>query len=285
MKNASACGKLSFIYCMNKWILSALMLTVLLTGCAGDGSEEDNAPDESAVAAPVNLSFQIVNEHRHDTSAFTEGFTFHDGKLYESTGAPKEPPNSGTWIGEVNLTTGKANRKVDLGTSYFGEGIVFFGDKLYQLTYTTKKGFVYDAKTFKKLREFNYGSEGWGLTHDGKNLIMSTGSSNLYYLDPDSLSFVKMLPVQDNNGYVPSLNELEYINGFIYANQWLTSQIFKIDPATGYVVGKMDLAKKVAEVKQRYPTAEELNGIAYDSLTQKTYITGKKWPLIYEIKW
>jgi glutaminyl-peptide cyclotransferase len=153
------------------------------------------------------------------------------------------------------------------------------------LTYTTKKGFIYDAKTFKKLREFSYASEGWGLTHDGQNLIMSTGTSNLYYLSPDSLAFVKMLPVQDNNGYVAQINELEYINGFIYANQWLTPNILKIDPATGYVVGKFDLARQLAEIKSKYAGAEELNGIAYDTATQKTYITGKKWPVIYEIKW
>jgi glutamine cyclotransferase len=114
---------------------------------------------------------------------------------------------------------------------------------------------------------------------------MSAGNSNLYYLDPDSLSFVKMLAIQDHNGYANNLNELEYIDGYIYANQWLTGNILKIDPATGYVVAKLDLSKQVADVKNKFPEAQEMNGIAHDSATRKTYITGKKWPVIYEIKW
>jgi glutamine cyclotransferase len=144
---------------------------------------------------------------------------------------------------------------------------------------------VYDAKTFEKLREFSYNSEGWGLTNDGKHLIMSAGTSNLYYLHPDSLTFVKMLPVQDNNGFVPNINELEYIEGYIYANFWPSANILKIDPSTGYVVARMDLSKQHSALKSKHPGAEEMNGIAYDSTTHKTYITGKKWPVIYEIKW
>jgi glutaminyl-peptide cyclotransferase len=269
-------------------ITAFLLVSIILTAC-GDNDSSTDAPDDqpsnSSVPTPINLSFQIANELPHDTSAFTEGFTFYQGKLYESTGSPDSPSNSGSWIGEVDLKTGKVTKKVDLGRSYFGEGIAFFNDKVYQLTWQTKKGFIYDAKTFKKIREFSYGSEGWGMTHDGQHLIMSTGSSNLYYLSPDSLSFIKQLAIQDNNGYVGSINELEYINGFIYANQWLTSNILKIDPATGYVVGRFDLSAQLAQVKAKYSGSEEMNGIAYDSATQKTYITGKKWPVIYEIKW
>lgn len=270
---------------MNRWLLYLLLIGFVFPSCGDSDASADGNSEEAGIAAPVVISFQVLNQLPHDTAAFTEGFTFYNGKLYESTGAPETPSNSGTWIGEVDLKTGKVDKKVNLGTAWFGEGIVFMNDKVYQLTYTTKKGFIYDAKTFKKLREFNYGSEGWGLTTDGQHLIMSTGSSNLYYLTPDSLSFGKMVAVQDNNGYVGSLNELEYIDGFIYANQWLTNNILKIDPATGYVVGKLDLSKQVAEVKAKYPGAQEMNGIAYDSTTQKTYITGKKWPVIYEIKW
>src|SRR5690606_34416025 len=132
--------------------------------------------------------------------------------------------------------------------------------------------------------EFSYGSEGWGLTDDGKNLIMSTGTSNIYFVTPDSLEFVRTLPVQDNKGYVNNLNELEYIDGFIYANIWLTPTIVRIDPATGYVTAKLDLSKLEAEAKSRYADAQEMNGIAYDSTTNRTFVTGKKWPLVYEIK-
>lgn len=259
-------------------------LIVLLFGC---GANDEQAEDyiDTGVPAPVSLAFQVINQFPHDTSAFTEGFTFYNGKLYESTGAPAEPSNSGTWIASIDLSTGKYDKKVDLGNKWFGEGITFLDDKVYQLTYTTQTGFIYDAKTFKKTGEFKYKSEGWGLTNDGNNLIMSTGTSNIYYLSADTVAFTKMLAVQDNTGYVNNLNELEFIGGYLFANKWLTNEILKIDTATGHVVGKFDLSKQVAEVKSRYAGAQELNGIAYDSTTNKTYITGKKWPVIYEIKW
>jgi glutamine cyclotransferase len=254
-------------------------------GCQDKENQAETGNDDDIIAAPVHLSFQVVNQYPHDTSAFTEGFTFHEGSLFESTGAPDSPATSDTWIGSIDLKTGKADKRITMGKKYFGEGITFLNGKLYQLTWKNKKGFVYDAKTFKKLSEFNYKDEGWGLTNDGKNLLMSTGSSNIYYLTPDSVKFIKMLPVQDNNGYVENINELEFIGGFIYANKWLSTEILKIDPATGHVVGKFDLTKQVAEAKAKFPDAQEMNGIAYDSTTGKTYITGKKWPLIYEIKW
>ena len=265
----------------------ALLIGVVIYGCNGNDQNDNGSSDNlDVIPAPITLTYQIVNQFKHDTSAFTEGLTFHDGKLFESTGSPDSGViTSGTWIGSIDLKTGEYDKKIELGKSIFGEGITFLNGKLYQLTYRHNKGFVYDAKTFKKLREFSYKGEGWGLTNDGTNLIMSNGTSNLYYLNPDSLTFIKMLAIQDNNGYVGDINELEYINGFFYANQWLTGNILKINPATGYVVGKMDLAKQVADVKNRSRQAEEMNGIAYDSTSGKTYITGKKWPVIYEIKW
>ena len=265
----------------------ALIATLLIFACNQNEDGSDSTSDNlDVIPAATNLSYQIVNQFKHDTSAFTEGFTFHNGKLYESTGSPDSPvTTSGTWIASIDLATGKYEKKVDLGKSVFGEGITFLNGRVYQLTYKNNKGFVYDAGSFKKLSEFPYKGEGWGLTNDGKNLIMSNGTSNLYYINPDSLNFIKMLAVQDNNGYVSDINELEYIGGFIYANKWLTGNILKIDPATGYVVAKLDLSKQVSEIKSKSPQAEEMNGIAYDSLSRKTYITGKKWPVIYEIKW
>jgi glutaminyl-peptide cyclotransferase len=270
-----------------KSVSALLACSLLFTACNNGNNEDDSSDDDDAfIPAPVNLSFQVINQFRHDTSAFTEGLSFFNGTLYESTGSPDSPQtSSGTWIASIDLPTGKYERKVDLGRKYFGEGITFLNGKVYQLTYKEKKGFVYDARTFKKLREFTYQSEGWGLTNDGTNLIMSTGGSNLYYLNPDSLNFIRMLAVQDNRGYTSNLNELEFIDGFIYANEWLTGNILKIDPATGFVVGKFDLSKQVNEVKIKYPAAEEMNGIAHDTATKKTYITGKKWPVIYEIRW
>jgi glutaminyl-peptide cyclotransferase len=265
----------------------ALVAVIILYGCnVNDEVDDENSGNLDVVPAPINLSYQIINQFSHDTSAFTEGLAFHDGKLFESTGSPDSGVlTSGTWVASIDLKSGKYDKKIELGKSVFGEGITFLNGRLYQLTYRQNKGFVYDAKNFKKLGEFSYKGEGWGLTNDGKNLIMSNGTSNLYYLNPDSLTFIKMLAVQDNNGYVSDINELEYINGFIYANRWLTGNILKIDPATGYVVGKMDLSRHVTDVRNRSRQAEEMNGIAYDSSSQKTYITGKKWPVIYEIKW
>jgi glutamine cyclotransferase len=274
---------------MNKCRFAALALiaSMVIYGCNGSDQEGNSSPDNlDVIPAPVTLTYQIVNQFKHDTSAFTEGFTFYNGKLFESTGSPDSGVStSGTWVGSIDLSTGKVDKKIEMGKSIFGEGITFMNGKLYQLTYRHYKGFVYDATTFKKLREFSYKGEGWGLTNDGTSLIMSNGTSNLYYLNPDSLTFIKMLAIQDNNGYVGDINELEYINGFIYANQWLTGNILKINPANGYVVGKMDLSKQVTDVKNRSSQAEEMNGIAYDSTSGKTYITGKKWPVIYEIKW
>jgi glutaminyl-peptide cyclotransferase len=270
-----------------KTILSCcafVFFNMIITSC-GNNDQPASDDDDTGVPAPMTISFQVVNQFSHDTSAFTEGLAFYNGQLYESTGSPDEPSNSGTWISSLDLATGKYSRKVDLGKSFFGEGITFLNNRVYQLTYKSQVGFIYDAQSFKKLGEFKYRSEGWGLTNDGNSLIMSAGTSNIYYLAPDSVAFTKMLAVQDNTGYVNNINELEFIGGYIYANKWLTNEILKIDTATGHVVGRFDLSRQVAEVKNKNPQALELNGIAHDSTTGKTYITGKKWPVIYEIRW
>jgi len=270
--------------------LMIFLLTVFFAAACNNNNDSPARDSESSVVEdhippPVLISYQLLNQFPHDTLSFTEGLTFYNGQLYESTGAPDDPATNHTWVGPVDLKTGSFEKKIDLGKKYFGEGITFLNDKMYQLTWKSQTGFVYDARTFKKIKNFSFKSEGWGLTNDGTNLIMSTGSSNLYFLDPDSMAFVKMLPVQDNNGYVSNLNELEFVNGSIYANHWLTSEILKIDPASGHVVAKLDLGSIVKEIKTKYPNAEEMNGIAYDSSSKKTYITGKKWPFIYQIAW
>jgi glutamine cyclotransferase len=210
--------------------------------------------------------------------------------LYESSGSgsagDKQPGAYPSAFGTVDLKTGKVNIKVQLdNTTYFGEGITFFRDKVYQLTWQSGIGFIYDAKTFKKLGEFKIPArEGWGLTHDSAHLIMSDGSSNLYFISPDSLRLLNIVSVTDNNGPVGNVNELEYINGFIYANQWQTPYILKIDPASGKVVGRINLENLVNEVNNKYPDANDLNGIAFDSANNKLYVTGKLWPNIYEIR-
>jgi len=170
-------------------------------------------------------------------------------------------------------------------SKFFGEGITFFNNKMYQLTWKNKVGYVYDATSFKKLREFPIPSkEGWSFTHDSTHLIMSDGTSNLYIMDPDSLHVINLLPVTDNNGPVSNINELEYVNGFIYANQWLTNYILKIDASNGKVVGRLDLSNIEKEVSNKDPEVHEMNGIAYNSGSKTFYVTGKLWPTIYEIR-
>lgn len=267
-------------------IVYILLFGIILVSCNSNSDSEVNGsnPDVAVSAAPV-IPYSVVNEFPHDTGSYTEGLTFYNGQLFEGTGSSPTVSNNGTWLGPVELSSGKIVKKVDLGTAWFGEGITFFNDKVYQLTYQAKKGFVYDARSFKKLKEFSINSaEGWGLTNDGRYLIMSDGTSSLSFLDPESLKVMNVLGVSDHNGPVPNINELEFINGSIYANQWLTPYILKIDPSSGKVIGRMDFSKMIEQVNSQYPNAEEFNGIAFDSTTQKIYVTGKKWPKLYEIK-
>ena len=188
-------------------------------------------------------------------------------------------------FGVVNLSNGNIDKKVEIDKGkYFGEGIAFLKNRIYQLTLTNHIGFIYDEKTYKKLGTFTYDGEGWGLTTDGSYLLMSNGSSNIYFRDPSTFNIIKTLGVRDNNGPVQNINELELIKGYVYANQWLTDYILKIDTTTGTVVGKLDLSKLKIEAINKYPFAQETNGIAYDSVRNKIYVTGKLWPTIYEIQ-
>ncbi len=268
---------------MNK-IITAIALIFLAAACNNDKPGESIS--ENSDNGPATLKFNVVNIYPHDTTAYTEGFLVHDGQLYESTGATEDNPSTRSQFGIVDLKTGKIDTKVELDKKkYFGEGIVFLNGKVYQLTWKTKIGFVYDAKTFKKLGEFTFPSaEGWGMTTDGKYLIMSDGTSNLTYLDPDNYKLIKIVGVTDNNGAVANINELEYIDGYIYANQYETNNLLKIDPSSGKVVARADMTPLKKEAENKYPSAEYMNGIAYDSVTKKVYVTGKLWPNIYEIK-
>lgn len=274
------------LFFMNKKLI-VVFVFAFLAAC-GNNKEDKKVTDNSVQTdnTPPLINYSVVNAFPHDTTSFTEGLLVHDGQLYESTGHVEEVPSTRSLFGIVDLKTGKIQPKVELDKKkYFGEGIVFLDGKVYQLTYQTKIGFVYDAKTFKKIGEFTFPSEeGWGMTTDGKYLIMSDGSSNINYLDPNNFKLVKVLGVTDNNGPVANINELELINGFIYANVYTTNYILKIDPSSGKVVGKMDFTTLDMEAKNKYPEAKEMNGIAYDSVAKKVYVTGKLWPNIYEVK-
>jgi glutaminyl-peptide cyclotransferase len=264
-------------------ISAILLLTALLFSCNNaDVRTDGNTVTDNPI--PPVIPYTVVNSFPHDTASFTEGLIVHQGVLYESTGSPDAPPNNGSWFAQIDLKTGKPVKKIELDKQFFGEGLTIFNGKIYQLTYQHQKGFVYDAETFKKLKEFTYTGEGWSLTHDSTHLIMSDGTSNLRYLDPEALTVVKILGVHDNNGPVSNINELEYINGYIYSNIWQTNYIYKIDPASGRVVAKIDLSTLVNEARTRHPNAEVLNGIAYDAQQNRIFVTGKFWPSVYEVR-
>lgn len=266
-------------------ITAIALASSLLFACSDAPKSTENTEKTAAAPAITNISFALKNTFPHDVNAFTEGFLVHDGQLYESTGATQELPQTKSLFGTVDLKTGKISTKAELNRDkYFGEGIVFLNGKVYQLTYQTKIGFIYDAKTFKKTGEFTFPSaEGWGMTTDGTSLIMSDGTNTITYLDAKTFKTVKTLAVAENGYAKDNLNELEIINGYLYANVWTKDEIVKIDLTSGAVVGKLDLRPLAQEARLRNPGSLEMNGIAYDAATGKVYITGKMWPSIYEI--
>jgi len=273
---------------MKKILLLTFASALLLGSCKEKSSSTEETPPVAAPPAKYipTLGYAVREELPHDSTAFTEGFLFHKGQLFESTGAAPEYPQTRSLFGIVDLKSGKIAVKGELDKKiYFGEGIVILNNKLYQVTYKNKQGFVYDAKTFKKIKDFSYtNEEGWGLTTDSTSVIMSDGSSNLTYLDPDFLRPVKTLAVTLNGSPLPRLNELEYIKGYLYANVWMTNSIVKIDPKTGEVVATLDLTGVATDAHYRSPQALEMNGIAYDPATDKIYVTGKLWSKIYQIE-
>lgn len=258
-----------------KRLLPFLTLTLLMACKNGDKENgKVTAPD-----APKIISYSIIAAYPHDTSSYTQGLVIYNGELYEGTG------NYGkSKLKKVDLKTGKAIREVSLAKEFFGEGITILNDTIYQLTWKEKKVLVYSLNDFKKIREFPISHDGWGLTTDGKTLIASDGSSTLYYYEPSTFKLIKTQDVTEAGSLSYNLNELEYIDGFIYANQYEASYIFKIDPASGSIVAKADLTTIWNRIKNINPGADVPNGIAYDTATKKTYITGKWWPELYEVQ-
>ena len=224
---------------------------------------------------PVLYAYHIIKTYPHNTGAFTEGLVFN-GFLYESTGGygltPGFSSSDASSLRQVNLESGNVTKEILLSGNYFGEGLTVVNDSLIQLTWQSDTGFIYDKDTFALKGNFSYYTEGWGLTYDGKELIMSDGTSNLYFLDPATFQKTGQVSVHDGNASITEINELEYINGDVYANIWLTQRIAIINPHTGTVKGWIDLAGL-------YPNNENsvLNGIAYDSQTNRLFVTGKNW--------
>jgi glutamine cyclotransferase len=268
---------------MKKWLTA---FAIILSGCLSNTTgHEDAKKDEVIAYTPPLINYGLKETYPHDTTAFTEGFLFHNGQLFESTGAPEDMAQTRSLFGSVNLSTGRITPKAELDRrKLFGEGITFLNNKVYQLTYQSRVGFVYDAKTFKQIGQFAIPTkEGWGMTTDGMFLIMSDGTQNLSFLNAQTLNVDKTVTVTDDKGAVSQLNELEFINGFIYANIYTTNRIVKIDPNSGKVVGRLDLTSLAQDAKLNYQGSLEMNGIAYDSASRKVLVTGKMWPHIYAI--
>ncbi|MGZ3847105.1 MAG: glutaminyl-peptide cyclotransferase [Flavisolibacter sp.] len=260
---------------MKQYGFLLMALGFLLLSC---NNSNDTTTDSPASSIPVSTP-SVVSTLPHDTSSFTEGLEFYDSSLLESGG------NYGrSKLFQYDPKTGKVLKQLKLENKYFGEGITVLHDTLYQLTYKEGVVFVYDAKTFKKIKELPFKGEGWGMTNDGKNLIVSNGSSSLYYYEPGTFKLLKVVNVTENGTAVPNVNELEYIDGYVYANQWQYDYIVKIDPSTGNVISKYDLGGLHDSVKKIDPDADVLNGIAYNHFTKKFYVTGKYWPQMYEIQ-
>lgn len=222
--------------------------------------------------------YRIANIYPHDPDAFTQGLVYDDGVLYEGTGRYGE-----STLRQVDLETGEVRQLRELPDEYFGEGIALYDDEIFQLTWQSNVGFIYDKSTFEELRQFTYATEGWGLAHNSRCLIMSDGTDTIYFRDPETFAEIGRLHVYDNNGPVTQLNELEYVQGEIYANVWQTDRIARISPDTGQVVGWIDLTGLLEQVAVTAPV-DVLNGIAYDAQGDRLFVTGKLWPALFEIE-
>lgn len=250
--------------------LAAILVVTAVLACAP-------TTDAQRRPAPVQ-TYKLIATFPHDTTSFTQGLVFHDGQLYESTGLEGE-----STLRRVDITSGKTLQRIDVPSRYFAEGLAMVGDELLQLTWRSKIGFVYDRATFTQKRTFKYDTEGWGICYDGASrLVMSDGSDTLTFLDPKTFAPGKTLRVKDAGTPVGNLNELEWIEGEIWANVWQTDRIARISPNTGEVNAWIDLSTLYPR-SERIPSADVMNGIAYDKATRRIFVTGKKWPRLYQI--
>ena len=268
---------------MSRHILSSMVKTplflLLVISCLGASSCQGEATKTPPPNVPVaTYGYEVVNTYSHARDAFTQGLEYRDGRLLEGTGGDGESS-----LRLVELETGRVLDKVDLPLPYFGEGITLLNGKIYQLTWQNEVGFIYDAGTLSKIGQFNYKGEGWGLTNNGQSLILSDGTSQIRFLDPGSYRVTKTIAVLDGNKPVDSLNELEYIDGEIYANIWHRDVIAIINPQTGKVTGWIDLKGLLTPGDVRDEEAV-LNGIAYDTASKRLFVTGKLWPKLFEIR-
>jgi glutamine cyclotransferase len=235
------------------------------------------APTQTLPAAAITYTYEVLNVYPHDPGAFTQGLIYTDGVLYESTGL-----NGRSSLRRVALETGEVLQRRDIPQEYFAEGLTLFDNRLIQLTWQNRVGFIYDKESFEPTDTFSYTTEGWGITHDGVQLIMSDGSPTLRFLDPQTFEVQREVQVTDNGAPVVRLNELEYVNGEVWANVWQTDLVARVDPQTGRVLSWVDLSGLLTPEERA--NADVLNGIAYDSAGDRLFVTGKLWPKLFEIR-
>jgi glutamine cyclotransferase len=270
-----------------KYKVLALGLAIVFASCHNEKKETQTTAtsvDSTKTLTPKILTYKVTGTLAHDTAAYTEGFELNGGKIYEGTGTYEN-----SFISVADTASGKVEKKFPLkDKNMYGEGISILNNQLFQLTYQNHVAFVYDLKDLNKIAgTFKWPYEGWGMTNDGKNLYASDGSSIIYKLDPKSFAIVGQIQVMDDLGTVDQLNELEYVDGFIYVNKWQTTKILKVDATTGKVVGTIDCFGLLSNYAPDYTLKSEdsvLNGIAWDKKRQLLYVTGKNWPLIFKLK-
>jgi len=274
---------------MKRKIFISLIVVFLITSlvlrfasCKPKDTPVINQPISNSNPLPPILGHTIIETLPHDTSFYTQGLTFYKGELYEGTGDPGHIGKSR--LMKIDLKTGKPLKSISLSNKFFGEGITILRDTIYQLTWQQYKVFVYTLSDFKQVKEYDITTEGWGITNDGQKLIVSDGSGILYYYDPSTFKLLSKSSIMEGNSYTFNLNELEYIDGFVYANQYQYPYVLKIDPAAGRVVAKYDVNDMWKRVQAAKADADYPNGIAYNEATKKIYVTGKLWPEMYEIQ-
>ncbi len=266
------------------WLLWAILV---LAGCgkessaaAGVSPAVNSAPSPATVnAEPTIYTFDVINVFPHDRGAFTEGLVFLKGILLESTGLEGH-----STLRKVDLQSGRVLQQVRLSQEYFGEGMTVLSGKIYQLTWKNQKGFVYGLDSFELEREFRYTGEGWGLTTDGHSLIMSDGSNQLRFLDPETFQVTRTISVTRAGLPLSQLNELEWVKGELYANIWQTQTVARIDPATGRLLGLIDFSGLLTPDDYRRSGIDVLNGLAYDAVGDRLFVTGKYWPKLFEVR-
>ncbi len=272
---------------MSRLTYFIVIISFLLLTCSSPDDEEIteeladvviNINDSSMIEAPPedSLGYIILDTIPRNINAFTQGLTFFENNLYEGTGRD-------SWIARVDQITGEHQILFNLEPNFFGEGITILNGKLYQLTWKNEVGFIYNLDPFSQHKNFNYKHEGWGITHDGTELIVSDGSHRIYFYDSTSLTIQDTILVTEEGKLIDRINELEYIDNHIFANRWFSDIIFKIDPNTGTVINKYNFSAISQSIKADFPLSDVLNGIAYNPFDSSTMITGKLWPYMYKI--